>query len=1349
MTSSLNLLVIDGKKVIHTASVSATAKGQPVHIKAVDGAKYLLSSGDNQAAPEHMLVKRVGKDLQIFSEDGDTTPAAIVDGFYDHQGELSGLAADGTYHTYINQDGSDRDAFLLLDDNGTSTLILGDATSGLDGLSLASGLSTTAIAVGALAALAALAGVVAAASGHHGGEHHSDPTPPTPTGGMAMDHVGSVQGKILAGGVTDDPRPQLSGVATANSLVRIYDNGQLIGSARAAADGSWTFKPEKALAEGSHSLTYSATLDGHESAQSAPIGFTVDTTPPDAPATAHVTDGNGQNLSTGGLTNNGNLNMSGRGVAGDVVKIWDGATLIGSGVVGADGNWNVPVVVVGDGEHDLSASFTDPAGNESAKSAPVAVELDTTAPSAPAVGELTDGNGLDLSAGGLTSNGDLNMSGRGAVPGDLVKIWDGATLIGSGVVGADGSWNVPVVVVGDGEHDLSASFTDPAGNQSARSAPLPVNLDTTAPDAPVGANLIDGNGKSLSGGDGLTNNGDLVMSGSGAAPGDVVKIWDGESLIGSSIVGPDGSWRVPVVVVGDGDHNLSASFTDPAGNESAKSAPIAVDLDTTAPGAPAAGSLTDGNSQDLSHGGLTNSGEMNMSGTGGTAGDTVNLYDGDTLIGTATVGTDGSWTLPAEISGDRVHDLSTSYTDPAGNESARSAPIAVDLDTTAPDAPAAGSLIDGNAQDLSAGGLTNSPDMNMSGSGGTAGDTVNLYDGDTLIGSATVGVDGSWTIPAELAGDRTHELTTSYTDPAGNESAKSAPIAVDLDTTPPDAPAAGSLTDGNSQDLSHGGLTNSGEMNMSGSGGSAGDTVNLYDGDTLIGSAIVEADGSWTIPATITGDTAHSLTTSYTDPAGNESAKSAPIAVDLDTTAPDAPTAASLTDGNSQDLSRGGLTNSGEMNMSGSGGTAGDTVNLYDGDTLIGSAIVEADGSWTIPATITGDTTHNLTTSYTDPAGNESSHSAPIAVNLDTTAPTTTLVLDNNTPALSGVTEGDAWVTIYNGTDPIGSVQANGSGIWHWSPTGAVADGTYQYNVVVKDLAGNVSEPTDSLGFKVASTLWNLDNGAASGWTPGAAYARDTTFTNWDDGRFNAETGSGNFSGDVLSQNIQLIAGHTYTFSFEGISISDVSHAILGVTLNDATILSGVATDSVASGAKVYTITFVADHDGPAKIAITNANSSGIGNDFAIDNIRLHESGPTDAHVTSMSSISSAADDAHSLLMHMDNAVIDLSQVVDNHQGEHTISLESHGNNTLNVSIHDVLALGSEDLFHQDGNKQLLIKGDAGDVVNLESINGDHAPEQWNAQGQVTHDGTTYNVYQNVDHEVEVLIQQGVQTHLQ
>ena len=1305
MKTSLNLLVVDGKKVINTASVSATAKGQPVHIKAVDGAKYLLSSGDNQAAPEHMLVKRVGKDLQIFSEDGDTTPAAIVDGFYDHQGELSGLAADGTYHTYINQDGSDRDAFLLLDDNGTSTLILGDATSGLDGLSLASGLSTTAIAVGALAALAALAGVVAAASGHHGGDHHSDPTPSTPTGGMAMDHVGSVQGKILAGGVTDDPRPQLSGVATANSLVRIYDNGQPIGSARAAADGSWTFKPEKALAEGSHSLTYSATLDGHESAQSAPIGFTVDTTPPDAPATAHVTDGNGQDLSTGGLTNNGKLNMSGRGVAGDVVKIWDGATLIGSGVVGADGSWNVPVVVVGDGEHDLSASFTDPAGNESAKSAPVAVELDTTAPSAPAVGELTDGNGLDLSAGGLTSNGDLNMSGRGAVPGDVVKIWDGATLIGSGVVGADGSWNVPVVV-GEGEHDLSASFTDPAGNQSARSAPLPVNLDTTAPDAPVGANLIDGNGKSLSGGDGLTNNGDLVMSGSGAAPGDVVKIWDGESLIGSSIVGPDGSWSVPVVVVGEGEHDLSASFTDPAGNESAKSAPIAVDLDTTAPDAPAAASLTDGNAQDLSAGGLTNSPDMNMSGSGGSAGDIVNLYDGDTLIGSAIVEADGSWTIPAELAGDRAHDLSTSYTDPAGNESARSAPVTVNLDTTAPDAPAAASLTDGNAQDLSAGGLTNSPEMNMSGSGGTAGDTVNLYDGDTLIGSATVGADGSWSIPAEISGDGIHNLSTSYTDRAGNEGAKSTPIAVDLDTTAPDAPTAGSLTDGNSQDLSHGGLTNSGEMNMSGTGGVAGDTVNLYDGDTLIGSATVGPDGSWTIPGAISGDGAHQLSTSYTDAAGNESAHSAPINVDMDTTVA-APTF---------------TVSDNAPTLTGAAGSAepGALVTIYDGVTPVASITANPDGSWTLPTgtNITVSGIHEFSAVQTDLAGNTSAHSpaANFEVNVDVTA--------FNDGTLHGWSIDPAWAA---------NVSATTEGLKVTTP-GTLPASEFMY-LDIEVEAGH------TYNFRTGGTGAGTIVGEVTFVIDGIKYA------SWGTGMFSSYTATEDRTIRIAYVTENGITS-TGWFSITSMTMTDLGLVNSGIT-------SASTSENVENTNTDEHAVLLADDNGNAHDHNANNTTATQHEDTSSAS---HSDGSMPQPEAATATAAQPGDTANNFqfssntLQLIDSSdVINLANVVQQHQGEdvHSLSMEGHGNNTLNVSINDVLALGSEDLFQQDGNKQLMIKGDAGDVVNLESINGDHAPEQWNAQGQVTHDGTTYNVYQNVDHEVEVLIQQGVQTHLQ
>jgi hypothetical protein len=1195
MTTPLNLLVVDGKTVVKTASLPQAAKGQPVHIKAIDGGKYLLSSGENHTAPDHIVVKRVGKDLQVFTQDGDDTPEIIIDGFYDHQGELSGMTADGTYHTYVNQDGSDRDAFLLLDDSGASTLILGsDSTAGLEGLAAAGGLSNGMIALGALAALAALTGIAIAAHNRGGHDHHvADPKVPGVT--SATDNVGSVQGKIAQHGVTDDSRPVFDGKGTPNSIINVYDNGTLIGSTVVAADGRWAFQPTTPLPEGAHDISFSETNSaGVESPQSAPVSFDVDLTPP---------------------------------AAADIISV-------------------------------------------------------------------TDGKDQDLIHGGLTNNGDVEMSGKDATPGDVVKMYDGDKLIGSTVVDADGNWTVPGTIVGDGEHDLTIGITDPAGNESPRSPAIPVDLDTTAPDAPTPT-------------------------------------------------------------------------------------------------------LADGNGLDLTHGGLTNNGDMDMSGNGATPGDVVKLYDGDKLIGSAVVDDSGNWTIPGAISGDGKHDLSASITDPAGNESAKSAPIAVDLDTTAPDAPTP-TLEDGNGLDLTAGGLTNNGDMDMSGSGANPGDVVKLYDGDTLIGSAIVDDSGNWTVPGAISGDGPHDLSATATDPAGNESAKSAPIKVDLDTTPPAVPTP-TLADGNGLDLTAGGLTNNGSLDMSGKDATPGDVVKLYDGDTLIGSAVVDDSGNWTVPGGITGDTTHPISATVTDPAGNESARSAPINVDLDTVAPAAP-APKLADGNGLDLTAGGTTNNGHLDMSGSGGTPKDVVKLYDGDTVIGSAVVDASGNWTVPGVISGDSTHPITATATDLAGNESAHSAPIPVALDTTAPTTTLHLDDNNPTLSGVTEANAVVFIYDGTTLLGSQKANASGNWSWKPTGKLADGTYNYNATAQDALGNTSAHTANLGFKVASTVNDFNDTTGQGWTVAAAHAADTSFTG---SNVTIRPGGAMAAGEIIYREFTVQAGHTYQFSFRNVSwysSSDVDYMSAGVSINGISLGNPAL---IVNGTSSYSWT--ATSGGVVRVAVyTNDTSLDAGNWATLDDFTIRDSAPTGAvsvssfgveshddtsvqQDDSISSLSTHHDDSNATAQHdaqpttaqtesapattvqhddganhfqlsgnelkmIDTgAVIDLSNVAQQHQGEeiHSLSMEGHGNNVLNVNINDVLALANDDLFQQDGNKQLMIKGDAGDTVNLESVNGDKSPEQWNAQGQVSHDGTTFNVYQNVDHDVEVLIQQGIQTHVQ
>lgn len=1419
MNSPLHLLVVDGKTITKTASLPQAAKGQPVHIKAIDGGKYLLSSGENQTAPDHIVVKRVGKDLQVFTQDGDDTPEIIIEGFYDHQGELSGMTADGTYHTYVNQDGSDRDAFLLLDDSGASTLILGsDSTAGLEGLAAAAGLSNGMIALGALAALAALTGIALAANNHGGGHHENGNHAPAAPGAItATDNVGSVQGKIPANGSTDDSHPVFAGNGTPGSTVNVYDNGKLIGSAHVASNGSWEFKPVSALAEGPHSVSFSqVNAEGVEGEKTAPISFSVDLTAPSTGDDLSLADGKGQDLTHGGMTNDGDVRMSGGGATpGDVVKLYDGDNPIGSAVVDKDGNWTVPGTIVGDGKHDLSVGITDPAGNESARSLPIPVDLDTTAPAAPAP-TLTDGNGTDLTHGGLTNNGDMDMSGTGGTPGDIVKLYDGDKLVGSTTVDKDGNWTIPDALIGDGTHDLSASYTDPAGNESAKSAPIAVDLDTTAPAAPT-PHLEDGNHLDLTAG-GPTNNGSLEMSGSGGTKGDIVKLYDGNTLIGSAVVGDGGIWTVPGAIAGDGIHPISASFTDPAGNESAKSAPIAVDLDTVAPAAPAP-TLEDGNGLDLTHGGLTNNGNLEMSGSGGTKGDIVKLYDGATLIGSAVVGDGGVWTVPGAIGGEGTHPISASFTDPAGNESLKSAPIAVDLDTIAPSAPATPTLEDGNAKDLTAGGLTNNGNLDMSGTGGTEGEIVKLYDGNTLIGSAIVGPGGVWDVTGPISGDGTHPISASYTDKAGNESAKSAPIAVDLDTTAPAAPTP-TLEDGNDKDLTAGGATNNGNMEMSGSGGIEGDIVKLYDGSTLIGSGIVGPGGAWTVTGPITGDGTHPISASFTDPAGNESAKSTPIAVDLDTVAPVKPVIVSADDttGTVTDpLHSGDWTDEKQPLLSGTSGEEGLRVELRDqSGTLIGTAITGPGGSWSVSpdlALANGD--YNFTVRLIDDAGN-STDSDPFELHIDDSvpaAPTITdlednvglvtgslvsgSITDDTTPTLNGTGPANGQVVLMNNGTPVATVDVDGSGNWSWTPTADMAYDNYAFTAQPISQAGVVGAASSEFDFKLAATVFD----PFTSYTEGSTVASGTHMN----GYTISYTGNPTVTVGAVAwypaggKVLQLIASSlnmtmelnldspAYNFSIETAGVNVAGTAWLNFYDTNNTL---IGTLQLATGA-ISTNSYTAPDGsliGRVEIVAVNEASG-----FIVDNIQYSKANAADIAAAHSAGISSVADESAShdaehgimavssvteehhdaaqqpqsavehhdqqnsihgqplntLVIDQADQPINLSNIVHQQPEVDVIDITAKGDTTLNLNVNDVLAMGSEDLFLNNGSTQLMVKGDSGDSVNLESVNGDKSPDQWNAQGEVTMDGTTYNVYQNSDHEVDVLIQQGVQVHQQ
>jgi hypothetical protein len=89
--------------------------------------------------------------------------------------------------------------------------------------------------------------------------------------------------------------------------------------------------------------------------------------------------------------------------------------------------------------------------------------------------------------------------------------------------------------------------------------------------------------------------------------------------------------------------------------------------------------------------------------------------------------------------------------------------------------------------------------------------------------------------------------------------------------------------------------------------------------------------------------------------------------------------------------------------------------------------------------------------------------------------------------------------------------------------------------------------------------------------------------------------------------------------------------------------------------------------------------------------------------------------------------------------------IETHDNSLQTLTLNDILSEAHDNLFIQDGHKQLAVTGDAGDVVELKVE--DLAHNTWQDAGQVTAGGVQYEVYQHAGSNVELLVQQGVELH--
>ncbi|HEJ5239982.1 TPA: Ig-like domain repeat protein, partial [Pseudomonas aeruginosa] len=647
---------------------------------------------------------------------------------------------------------------------------------------------------------------------------------------------------------------------------------------------------------------------------------------------------------------------------------------------------------------------------------------------------------------------------------------------------------------------VTVIVTDPAGNNST---PVTVEApDTTAP-APATDVQVAPDGSSVTG---------------KAEPGSTVGVdTDGDGQPDTTVVvGPGGSFEVPLNPPLTNGETVTVIVTDPAGNSSTPVTAEAPDF----PDAPQVNAsngsvlsgtaeagvtivITDGNGNPIGQTSADANGNWsftpgsqlpdgtvvnvvardaagnsspatsitvdgvapnapvvepsNGSELSGTAepGSSVTLTDGNgNPIGQTTADANGNWSFTPSTPLPDGTVVNVVARDAAGNSSP---PASVTVDAVAPATP---TVDPSNGTTLS----------------GTAepGSSVTLTDGNgNPIGQVTADGSGNWTFTPSTPLPNGTVVNATATDPSGNASS---PASVTVDAVAPATPVVNPSN----------GTTLSGTAEP-------GATVTLTDGNgNPIGQVTADGSGNWSFTPTTPLPNGTVVNATATDASGNTSAGSS---VTVDSVAPATPV---INPSNGTTLS----------------GTAepGSSVTLTDGNgNPIGQVTADGSGNWSFtPSTPLADGTV-VNATATDPAGNTSGQGS---TTVDGVAPTTPTVNLSNGSSLSGTAEPGSTVILTDGNgNPIAEVTADGSGNWTYTPSTPIANGTV-VNVVAQDAAGN-SSPGASVTVDSqapAAPVLNPSNGTTLSGTaePGAT----VTLTDGNGNPIGQVTadGSGNWS---------------------------------------------------------------------------------------------------------------------------------------------------------------------------------------------------------------------------------------------
>ncbi|WP_375311168.1 Ig-like domain-containing protein [Bradyrhizobium sp. A5] len=280
-------------------------------------------------------------------------------------------------------------------------------------------------------------------------------------------------------------------------------------------------------------------------------------TPPTAPTISSFS--NDSNIVGDGITNDNTLVLSGTASAGNSVKIYDGTTLLGSATANSSGNWTYTTSTLANGKHSFSASATSSSGT-SALSKTLAVTVDTVAPAAPAIVSSSPKAGQS-SVLTLTGNAEANSK---------VNVYDGKTLLGSATANGSGAWTLTTAALSTGTHQLTATASDAAGNNSVTSSSF--NATIKAPTSTPAVTSVTASGAGI-----LSGTGNL---GAGKTVTLAVKLSEAVTVTGGTPTLKLNDGGIATYTGGSGTNVLSFTYKTAAGQNTSDLTVTGVNLGT-------------------------------------------------------------------------------------------------------------------------------------------------------------------------------------------------------------------------------------------------------------------------------------------------------------------------------------------------------------------------------------------------------------------------------------------------------------------------------------------------------------------------------------------------------------------------------------------------------------------------------------------------------------------------------------------------------------------------------------------------------------------------------------------------